>query len=829
MNKFIAKALVVLMTVQSLSTTVYADDKIVEKDQFKLPQSTERVLENVKEMQKGKGYIKRESNNNTLTEKDNNLQRAAYSNVMSERSVNSTVYIPDKNLRNKIMEALGVSNEKDITIESLKTLKKFFLDSTTIGDLEGLQYCTNLESLSLWGDKLNDISQISNLKNLKFLNLGINNISDITALEGLINLESLSLEVCNINKGLGSLSKFTSLKKLYLNECGITDITPLCKLVNLETLNLTNNDIKNISGIENLKNLKELSLDENNIKDFSPLATLNIQNLTTKNQFLKNIPILFNGNEAVIKHPLKNKDGSFMAISSNEFAKYNSVDNTITFTNNNNNNYYIDYSDSLANNGRVNFIPEYTNKIEAGAEIILAEPLTIFKGQQFDFLRGMKAIDKKDGDISTKISVNVLNLDINTPGTYTITYSVTDSDNNITTLTRTVFVEAYNYPTISNVDPVTLVKGDYFNPKAGVQVMCIDGVVSDKVIIENNGYINSNTPGHYTFTYSYTDSIGGVASVQREVTILENAMTVIPLEGANRYETAAKLSSFVYESTDAVVIVNGEAMADGLCVTPLAAALNAPILLTEKETLPQSTIDEIRRLGATYVLIAGGESVVAPSVDSQLQSIGITQIDRVGGANRYETSYMIANVIDQAVVDVSEVVIANGYGEADALSISSAAAYNMMPIILVEKDGIYDYAYYWMRDEALDTAYIIGGTAVVDQGILDMMNDITTSNIIDNRLGGANRYDTNAAVIKRFYKNTDNSMKVAFISKGYVLVDALASGAVACLYNAPVVLASEDLEPSQVETLTPYRGFYIVRAGGGIANKAVETLAKCLE
>lgn len=818
MNKFIAKALVVLMTVQSLSTIAYAEDKTLEKNQIKLPKSTAEVFENVKQIQKDKDYVKRENTYSATSEK--------------EKSVNSIVYIPDPELRYWFKEYLSVEDDKDITVESLKTLKKLDIHYLEVRDLEGIQYCTNLENLFLTDCKLNDISKISGLKNLKSLNLSLNNISDLTPLEGLTNLENLNLEKCNVSKSLEALSKLTNLRTLNLSECNIKDMTPICKLASLENMYLYNNHIESLPTIENLKNLKSLKgieLSKNSIKDYSPLATLNLQNCNIREQLLNNVPLVFNGNKAVIKNPLINVDGSFMTIVNNDNAKYNQVDNTITFTKNENNNYYLEYKDSSDNSGRIDFLPEYINKVEEGPEIIVAEPITIFQGEQIDFLKGMKAIDKKDGDISTKIKVNSSKLNVNTQGTYSIAYSVTDSDNNTTTLTRTIFVELYTAPTISNVDAVSLIRGDYFNPMAGVQVSCIDGMVSDKLKIEKNGYLDTNTTGKYTLTYSYTDRLGKTTTVNRGVTVAENKVSVIALEGTNRYDTAAKLSSYIYESTEAVVIVNGGAMADGLCVTPLAAALNAPILLTGKDTLPQSTIDEIKRLGATYVLIAGGESVVAPSIVSQLQSIGISQVDRVGGANRYETSYMIANVIDQGVTDVSQVVIANGKGQADALSIASAAAYNMMPIVLVEKDGIYDYAYYWMEEEALENAYIIGGTTVVDQGVMNLMNEITKADITNNRLGGANRYDTNAAVIDRFYKSGDNTMKVAFISKGNVLVDALASGAVACLFNAPVVLASENLSSSQVEVLTPYRGTYIVRVGGGIPNKAVETLSKCLE
>ncbi len=50
----------------------------------------------------------------------------------------------------------------------------------------------------------------------------------------------------------------------------------------------------------------------------------------------------------------------------------------------------------------------------------------------------------EDGDITISITQSGT-VDISTPGIYTITYTVTDSDNNTSTITRTVVVVANNY------------------------------------------------------------------------------------------------------------------------------------------------------------------------------------------------------------------------------------------------------------------------------------------------------------------------------------------------------------------------------------------------
>ena len=80
-----------------------------------------------------------------------------------------------------------------------------------IADLTGLEYCSNLSELQLWGNEISDISPLADLTNLTSLVLGDNQISDFLPLAGLTGLTSLSLHSNQIsdisvlvdNNGLG--------------------------------------------------------------------------------------------------------------------------------------------------------------------------------------------------------------------------------------------------------------------------------------------------------------------------------------------------------------------------------------------------------------------------------------------------------------------------------------------------------------------------------------------------------------------------------------------------------------------------------------------------
>jgi hypothetical protein len=74
--------------------------------------------------------------------------------------------------------------------------------------------------------------------------------------------------------------------------------------------------------------------------------------------------------------------------------------------------------------------------------------ITLFVGGSFDQLAGITATDAEDGTITSDITVSGT-VDLTTAGTYTLTYTVTDSAGELTSVTRTVTVDevAVVYPT----------------------------------------------------------------------------------------------------------------------------------------------------------------------------------------------------------------------------------------------------------------------------------------------------------------------------------------------------------------------------------------------
>ena len=110
---------------------------------------------------------------------------------------------------------------------------------------------------------------------------------------------------------------------------------------------------------------------------------------------------------------------------------------------------------------------------------------------------------------------------------------------------------------------------------------------------------------------------------------------VVELGGATRYETAAEQALHSHPSSEWVIVASGENYVDSLAASGLAGALDCPIVLTNRTSVPQVTLDAIRSMGASKIIILGQTAAVSSSVESTLRQYG--SVTRLGGATRYAT------------------------------------------------------------------------------------------------------------------------------------------------------------------------------------------------
>lgn len=277
------------------------------------------------------------------------------------------------------------------------------------------------------------------------------------------------------------------------------------------------------------------------------------------------------------------------------------------------------------------------------------------------------------------------------------------------------------------------------------------------------------------------------------------------IAGINRYETSANISkSYCKNTSEYAVIASGEDFPDALCATPLAKKYNAPILLSNSNELNIYTKTELLRLKVKNVIVIGGTGAISQNTENEISSLGINTT-RISGINRYETSKNIAEQLSL----VSKAILATGDNFPDALSISSIAAMQNMPILLTQKDKIPDsiQAYLNNNEDNITDTYVVGGTGVISASVLNSLKN-------PQRLCGSNRYSTNTAILNKFITNLDLSN--VYTATGKNFPDALSCSVLSTNSKSPILLAEENTDASTVKFINDnYSSVKNVTAVGG--------------
>ncbi|AXU28907.1 TPA: cell wall-binding protein Cwp10 [Clostridioides difficile] len=340
----------------------------------------------------------------------------------------------------------------------------------------------------------------------------------------------------------------------------------------------------------------------------------------------------------------------------------------------------------------------------------------------------------------------------------------------------------------------------------------------------DNGSGGNNGGGSNSGGSSSGGSSGGGSSSDSTSNV-----TVKKLKGADRFETAVKISQSGWTKSDTVVIVNGEdkSMVDGLTATPLASVKNSPILLSSNEKLPQKTVEELKRLNPSKVIVIGGNNSMPNSVVEAIKAVNSKiSVQRISGDTRYQTSINIAKEIDKTN-NVSKLYIGAGNGEADSLSIASLAGKEKTPIVLTQKDGVDNEAEQFIKSNKVSNIYFIGGIEKISNKAIEQVGKIVNKDISNNRVAGQTRQETNAKVIDKFY--SQSKLDGVVVANQDKLIDALAVGPLAAKNNSPVILATNTLDKSQESSLKGKNSSKLFEVGGGIASSVIDKIKSLIE
>ena len=207
-----------------------------------------------------------------------------------------TIRFNDINMYREMANRLGSKIEEKDDVNLTITLTQQSIDEVTsisinnssvkdvqkIVDISGIEYFTNLRTLSISNARISNIEKISNLTNLTQLTLNNNLIEDISSIGNLSNLSYLNLDGNRISN-IDTLSSLSNIRILYLDNNRIENISVVANLTGLTTLKLDKNKIANIESIKDLTTLTYLNLESNKLGDAQLVYVKDLTNLLTLN------------------------------------------------------------------------------------------------------------------------------------------------------------------------------------------------------------------------------------------------------------------------------------------------------------------------------------------------------------------------------------------------------------------------------------------------------------------------------------------------------------------------------------------------------------------
>jgi PKD repeat protein len=253
------------------------------------------------------------------------------------------------------------------------------------------------------------------------------------------------------------------------------------------------------------------------------------------------------------------------------------------------------------------------------------------------------------------------------------------------------------------------------------------------------------------------------------------------LSGADRFGTAVAISqaSFPNGGAGAVVLARGDDYPDALVGASLAAAKNAPVLLTVGDALSSDTATELQRVlapgGTVYIL--GGLESVPDSVATEVTGLGYNVV-RYAGANRFATAVQVADALN----DPSTVLLASGTNFPDALSAGAAAAKVGGVVLLTDGSTLPAETGAYLAAHATKVYAIGGPAAAADSAATPLV--------------GTNRYETSLDVAQLFFSKPG----VLGFASGEAFPDALAGAALLAHQGAPLILTAPTALPAVVNT-----------------------------
>ena len=239
--------------------------------------------------------------------------------------------------------------------------------------------------------------------------------------------------------------------------------------------------------------------------------------------------------------------------------------------------------------------------------------------------------------------------------------------------------------------------GGYLAKIRNAPILLVDQSVEDRIA----DYISKNiTPGGTVYLLGGT----GVVSSAFEKKVKAKGLHTERLGGRTRYDTNLEILKAAGVTDQDILVCTALDYADSLS----ASATGLPILLVDK-SLKDEQVTYLKGLRPEKFYLIGGTGAVMPSIEAELKGLGYSNIERLAGNTRYETSTAVA---EKFFPKVRTVMFAYAKNFPDGLSGGPLAMINGSPIILTDSNKTAAAREYVKTAEAI-RSITLGGVSLI--------------------------------------------------------------------------------------------------------------------
>ena len=203
--------------------------------------------------------------------------------------------------------------------------------------------------------------------------------------------------------------------------------------------------------------------------------------------------------------------------------------------------------------------------------------------------------------------------------------------------------------------------------------------------------------------------LGGTNAVPANMEAGLGGFTVKRFAGSNRYETNLLILKEAGVGDQEILVATGTNFADSLS----ASATGKPILLVGAKLTSAQKQFLAGTKGTKYIL--GGTNAVSANIENELKAYGA--VKRLGGANRYATSVLIAETFFSAP---KSAVLSYAQNFPDGLCGGVIAYKQGAPMLLVTDSGAKAADTYAAKC-GIKNGYVLGGTGLISDATMNMI------------------------------------------------------------------------------------------------------------